>query len=113
VAAAFRSSSTLPSWRARREAFAALARSLGAPLRILDFRAGEATLRVRVRHRAAEGHDASEANLAVLDYQLRGQEPLTPDEQALTLHWDTECPDEAASIAAKLERLAPHPARPR
>ena len=86
--------------RARREEFAALARSLGAPLRILDFRAGEATLRARIRQRGAEGHDASEADLAVLDHQLRGQEPLTPHEQALTLHWDTECPDEAAPVAA-------------
>ena len=34
--------------RARREQFAALARSLGAPLRILDFRAGEATLPARI-----------------------------------------------------------------
>ena len=93
--------------RARREEFAALARSLGAPLRILDFRAGEATLRARIRQRGADGHDASEANLAVLDHQIRGQEPLTPDEQALTLHWDTECPGEAAPVAAALERLAP------
>jgi len=92
--------------RARREKFAALARSLGAPLRILDFRAGEATLRARIRQRGAEGHDASEANPAVLDHQLRGQEPLLPDEQALTLHWDTECPGEAAPVAAELERLA-------
>ncbi|MGH8565428.1 MAG: AAA family ATPase [Gammaproteobacteria bacterium] len=92
--------------RARREEFAALARSLGAPLRILDFRAGEATLRARIQQRGADGHDASEANLVVLDHQLRGQEPLTPDEQALTLHWDTECPSEAAPVAAELERLA-------
>jgi uncharacterized protein len=76
-------------------------------LRILDFRAGEATLRARIRQRGADGHDASEANLAVLDHQIRGQEPLTPDEQALTLHWDTECPGEAAPVAAALERLAP------
>ena len=70
----------------------------------------EATLRARIRQRGGDGHDASEANLAVLDHQLRGQEPLTRDEQALTLHWDTECPGEAAPVAAKLERLAPHPA---
>lgn len=95
--------------RARREEFAALARSLGAPWRILNFRAGEATLRARIRQRGADGHEASEANLAVLDHQLRDQEPLTPHEEALTLHWDTECAGEAAPIAAELERLAPRP----
>ncbi|MGH8471276.1 MAG: AAA family ATPase, partial [Gammaproteobacteria bacterium] len=91
--------------RARREAFAALARSLGAPFRILDFRAGEATLRARIARRAAAGYDASEADLAVLEYQRRSQEPLTPHEQSLTLIWDTECPGAAAPIAAELERL--------
>ena len=99
--------------RARREEFAALARSLGAPLRILDFRAGEATLRARIRQRGAEGHDASEANLAVLDHQLRSQERLTPHEQALTLHWDTECPGEATPVAAELERLVRCPGHAR
>ncbi|MGH8585018.1 MAG: AAA family ATPase [Gammaproteobacteria bacterium] len=93
--------------RARREEFATLARSLGAPLRILDFRAGEATLRARIRQRGAAGHDASEASLAVLDHQLRDQEPLTPHEQVLTRHWDTECPGEAAPVAAELEQLVP------
>ena len=91
--------------RARREVFAALARSLGAPFRILDFRAGEAALRLRIARRAAEGHDASEADLAVLEHQRRSQESLTPHEQSLTLIWDTECPGEAAPIAAELERL--------
>jgi uncharacterized protein len=91
--------------RARREAFAALARSLGAPFRILDFRAGEAALRARIARRAAEGQDASEADLAVLEHQRRSQEPLTPHEQSLTLIWDTERPGEAAPIAADLERL--------
>ena len=98
--------------RARREEFAALATSLGAPLRILDFRAGEATLRARIRQRGAEGRDASEANLAVLDHQLRGQEPLTPHEQALTLVWDTESPVEDAAIAGELERLVQRPGDP-
>ncbi|MGI8426473.1 MAG: AAA family ATPase [Actinomycetota bacterium] len=98
--------------RARREEFAALARSLGAPLRILDFRAGEATLRARIRQRGAEGRDASEANLAVLDHQLRGQEPLTPHEQARTLVWDTESPVEDAAIAGELERLVQRPGDP-
>ena len=91
--------------RARREAFAALARSLSAPFRILDFRAGEAALRLRIARRAVEGRDASEADLAVLEHQRRSQEPLTPHEQSLTLIWDTECPGEAAPIAADLERL--------
>ncbi|MGH8508998.1 MAG: AAA family ATPase [Gammaproteobacteria bacterium] len=95
--------------RARREAFAGLARSLGAPFRILDFRAGEAAVHARIARRAAAGQDASEANLAVLEYQRRSQELLMPHEQSLTLIWDTECPGQAAPIAAELERLTQRP----
>ncbi len=91
---------------ARRERFAALAQTLGAPFRILDLRAGEATLRARIERRRAEGRDASEADLAVLDHQLHAREPLTPDEQAVALGWDTESPAADATIAAALERAA-------
>ncbi len=88
--------------RARRDEFAALAKTLDAPLRILDFRAREATLRDRVARRSADGRDASEADLAVLERQLRAYAPLAADEAAVTIVWDTENPDRAARIASAL-----------
>jgi len=41
-----------------------------------------ALLRQRVQHRAAQGRDASEATLRVLEHQLETQEPLGADEAA-------------------------------
>jgi predicted kinase len=40
--------------------------------------------------RAAHGADASEAGLQILEAQLRDREPLTPEEDALSVHIDTE-----------------------
>ncbi len=91
--------------RARRERFAALARTLGAPFRILDLRAGKPTLRARIERRLADGHDASEADLAVLDHQFGTDEPLAAEEQAVALAWDTESSIQEEAIAAELEGL--------
>jgi hypothetical protein len=62
------------------------ARELAAARRvrfvILDFDADSAVLRQRVARRAARGDDASDADLAVLEAQLRTAEPLGADERA-------------------------------
>ena len=50
--------------------------------------------------RATEGRDASDADLAVLDHQLRVQEPLAPDERADVVTYDSEAPLERAHAAA-------------
>jgi len=73
--------------RAQRDAFAALAAELGCPLVILAPQASEAELRERVALRLAEGADASEASLEVLERQLATQEPLTEVEQLRALSW--------------------------
>ncbi|GAB1382005.1 hypothetical protein MASR1M50_03240 [Burkholderiales bacterium] len=78
--------------RARRAPFIALAGQLGLPWRLLAFDAPEAVLRERVRRRAAQGGDASEADEAVLHSQLAHREPLTPDEAAHALAIDTRQP---------------------
>lgn len=75
--------------RGQRAAFAELARRLQSPFAILAFDAPEATLRERVAARAAQGGDASEADVAVLDMQLAQREPLSDDERATTLAVDT------------------------
>lgn len=71
--------------RGRRDAFRALAKSLGAELAIVDCAAPAALLRSRIRERATLREDASDADLAVLEHQLRQHDPLTPAERALVV----------------------------
>jgi predicted kinase len=70
-------------WRKR---FRELALRLGARPIIMDCSAPEETLRTRIRQRAEEGLDESEANLAVLDYQLAHFDPLDDEERLLAVH---------------------------
>ena len=42
-------------------------------------------LRARIQERQAQGHDASEATVEVLEQQMQWIEPLEPDERALLL----------------------------
>ncbi|HEV8552789.1 MAG TPA: AAA family ATPase [Casimicrobiaceae bacterium] len=82
--------------RWQRDLFRDLATALGVAFVIIDFAARDATLRERVARRAAAGTDASDADLAVLDYQLRTREPLAPEEQAFVVAYDAEAPLEQA-----------------
>ena len=67
-------------WRAERERFRSLARSIGVPFLIVSCRAPESTLRERIARREAAMSDASEAGVAVLENQLATEEPLGADE---------------------------------
>ena len=69
----------------QRALFHRLADNLRVPFVILDFTAPEAVLRTRITQRMHEGHDASEADLAVLQHQLANHEPLTAEEITCTL----------------------------
>jgi len=98
-----------------------LARKLAAELHvayvIVSFAASEATLRARIEQRQRIGRDASDADLAVLEHQLRTQEPLAAEEQADAVAYDAEAPlDEARSPArwrAVLQRLGQADSTPR
>ena len=68
--------------RTERDAFRALANTLDLPFQILAPQASPGQLRERILARQAQGRDASEATLAVLERQLRQLEPLGADEQA-------------------------------
>lgn len=70
----------------RRRSFVELADTLGVPFAIVDCRAPEPLLRRRITARSG---DASEADLTVLERQLRGYEGLSESEQAVTLTVDT------------------------
>ncbi|AJG19322.1 bifunctional aminoglycoside phosphotransferase/ATP-binding protein [Cupriavidus basilensis] len=66
--------------RAERLRFASLAARRGADFSIVDCHASLATLRERIVTRARRGGDPSEADLQVLEWQRRAQEPLGSDE---------------------------------
>jgi uncharacterized protein len=87
--------------RAEREQFRELAESLGVPFVILDFPLDEATCRERIRRRAQQQADASEATEEVLDRQLRFQEPLGEEEQRLAVIFDA---DRSQAFEAKIGR---------
>ncbi|HYA36865.1 MAG TPA: AAA family ATPase [Candidatus Methylomirabilis sp.] len=86
----------------QRRQLRAVAEQARVPFVILDLRAADGVLRERLRQRAREGGDASEADLAVLDHQLATREPLGHEEQVQALTIDTGI---AADIAALIERL--------
>lgn len=71
--------------RARRDVFHALANRLGVGFAIIAPRARLPQLRARIRGRLAKGHDASEADLAVLEGQLARVESLAQEELACLL----------------------------
>ncbi|VWC55234.1 aminoglycoside phosphotransferase [Burkholderia contaminans] len=77
--------------RHNRTAFISLAAQLGARVAILDFTASRATLAARVAARAALGHDASDADTAVLATQIAHAEPLDGSEAAIAIRFETDC----------------------
>ena len=78
----------------RRHPFRALADELGCAFDCLALDAPPSVLRRRVAERYAVGEDASEADLQVLEHQLKSREALTPAERARTLFVDTREPPE-------------------
>lgn len=94
--------------RRQRDLFRSRAAALGIPFAILSFSASEATLRRRIVERARRAADASEADLAVLDRQLRTREPLGADEAPGTIEIDGEAPpcvERAESMRGALAAL--------
>ena len=88
--------------REYRDTFAALAHRLGVPFAVLHFQAPEAVLRERVAARAAQGNDASDAGVAVLEHQLRTVEPPGEDEPVIPIDSTGTLPEE------KLREIARH-----
>jgi len=78
--------------RAQRQAFEELAKELGQPLVILEMQADAALLRERIQGRLTAGGDASEADLNVLEHQLKTAEPLEAEERAAAVTVDSAQP---------------------
>lgn len=84
--------------QAQRKMFYTLPEISKIPFYILEFKTSEAELRRRIAKRQASGMDVSEADEAVLGYQLAHQEPLDETEVQYRIVIDTEqaLPDLAA-----------------
>lgn len=70
-----------------------LAQNAGVALLIADVTAPESVLRWRVGQRAAEGKDASDAGLSVLEHQIATREPLSEQERLDTVTISSEVSD--------------------
>lgn len=90
--------------RDQRLEFRQLAAANAARFAILDCVASPGELRRRILARAQRGRDASEADLAVLDQQLRTAEPLEGAERRDSVTVDTERGIRYAELAARLRR---------
>jgi len=91
---------------AQRDRFRKLAAGMGVPFVILDCTASEAILRTRVAARARRGTDASEADTAVLEHQLRSREPLAVDERRFAMPYDAGAATGTVPDAAWWHELA-------
>jgi aminoglycoside phosphotransferase family enzyme/predicted kinase len=94
--------------RGERHRFRDLAARLGAEFLIVSCGAADAVLRQRIAHRAALANDSSDADIAVLEHQLRSQHPLTSAEAAAAVGVNAE--SEAGlrrGVEAVAARLAP------
>ncbi|HSW51693.1 MAG TPA: ATP-binding protein, partial [Sulfuricaulis sp.] len=92
--------------RRQRDQLHAVAIERRVPFVILDIRTPETILRQRLRQRAAQQHEVSEAGLAVLEHQLISREPLADAEQRHALGVDGAAPDLPSLEKQLRERLA-------
>lgn len=93
--------------RAQRDAAATFAADRGLPFAILDCAAPLPVLRRRVAARQAQGADASEADIGVLEHLHQVQEPLAGDERARALVADSTAPFDAEAVDAAWRRCGP------
>lgn len=76
--------------KAQRDTFEQLASRLQIPFLIIECQASDATLQARVQRRKTTERDPSEATLQVLHMQQETLEPLTTQEQAQSISFNTD-----------------------
>ncbi|HYW02595.1 MAG TPA: AAA family ATPase [Gammaproteobacteria bacterium] len=91
--------------RSQRAAMRTLADELDVPFLALECRARPAALRERVRRRARQGADPSEADIAVLERQLAGWRPLADSETSTTIRVDTEGDIDVDRVSDRVRRV--------
>ena len=84
--------------RHERDLFRTCARAAGVPFTLAVAHAPDAELRQRIRRRQQAGTDPSEADTAVLDYQLQVVEPPGDDEHGATVLVDTTADPELRAL---------------
>lgn len=89
--------------RARRAPFLELAGRLATPVRVVACEAPDAVLRERVRRRAEQGGDASEADTAVLEAQLARRERVGDQEPVEVATVDTAASVDVERLATELQ----------
>jgi len=92
--------------RADRNSLQTVATNSKARFAILDCTADDRILTKRVEKRHATGRDASEADLAVLDWQRANLEPLSEEEQRHTLTVDTGRHSAVDEITRHLRKIS-------
>lgn len=90
-----------------RQGFCQLAAELGVGFAILSFAAPQVELEERVSRRLEQGQDASDATLEVLRSQQQAMEPLSPEEEALSIKVPKDASLEELLGDALLDRLIP------
>jgi aminoglycoside phosphotransferase family enzyme/predicted kinase len=93
--------------REERARFRALAARLGLELHVVHCQVPEAILRARLAARRRSGHDASEADESVLEWQLRSLEPIAPAEALDTIEADTTDPRISEKLLRRLGAVRP------
>jgi aminoglycoside phosphotransferase family enzyme/predicted kinase len=86
-----------------RETFRSLAQRMGVPCFVVSCQADPVTLTQRLQERSAARSDPSDADLSVLDAQLREIEPFAAAEQRCVIAVDTSEPDAAPRVAQEIE----------
>lgn len=91
-----------------RDGLAEVAESLGVPFVLIACEAPEPVLRERIRERARQSGEVSEADEAVLEHQRRNADPIGETERSHTIHVHTHSP---GAMEALIQALDPGPHR--
>ncbi len=79
-----------------------MAESLGIPVRIISCSCKLHLIEARLARRIADGKDPSDADIEVMHQQLASGQPLSSEEQMLTLPVDTENDEAIEQLLAQL-----------
>lgn len=91
----------------QRRRFAELAQERGVPFFIIDLQASVATMKARIVQRASSEHDASDADVAVLEHQLVCGDALRSEELPCVIAVDAERSFDDETVRAVCRRIHP------
>ncbi len=89
----------------QREKFRKLAQERNIPFKILHLDAAKSLLESRITNRKSAGTDASEADLAVLERQIKSVQPLDSNEQRFEINVNSDIQWTDSSLQSLVKRL--------